>query len=106
MTDPIQQGYVAPSPTYPGGGSPSGPAAAGQTVNTPMITSPTAVTIAPATDIVLGLPAGGNLKLTGATSTPGAAAGTLTNAPNAGNPQTWLQVSINGVTHFIPAWHT
>ncbi len=45
------------------------------------------------------------LILTGQTSTPGSGAGTLTNAPAAGNPQTWLQVSINGVTHWIPAWH-
>jgi hypothetical protein len=44
--------------------------------------------------------------LTGQTSTPGAAAGTLTNAPAVGNPQTWLQVTINGVVHWIPAWHS
>ena len=36
---------------------------------------------------------------------PGAGVGTLTNAPAAGNPQTWLQVSINGTVHWIPAWH-
>jgi hypothetical protein len=46
------------------------------------------------------------LVLTGQTSTPGSSAGTLTNAPAAGNPQTWLQVTINGVVHWIPAWHT
>lgn len=45
------------------------------------------------------------LILTSQTSTPGAAAGTISNAPAAGNPQTWLQVSINGVVHWIPAWH-
>ena len=45
------------------------------------------------------------LILTGQTSTPGALTGTLTNAPATGNAQTWLQVSINGVVHFIPAWH-
>jgi hypothetical protein len=44
--------------------------------------------------------------LTGQTSTPGAATGTLTNAPAVGNPQTWLQVTINGVMHWIPAWHS
>jgi hypothetical protein len=45
------------------------------------------------------------LILTGQTSTPGALTGTLTNAPATGNAQTWLAVSINGVAHFIPAWH-
>jgi hypothetical protein len=45
------------------------------------------------------------LILTNQTSTPGGSAGTLTTAPAAGNPQTWLAISINGVAHFIPAWH-
>jgi hypothetical protein len=45
------------------------------------------------------------LILTGQTSTPGALTGTLTNAPATGPAQTWLAVSINGVAHFIPAWH-
>lgn len=56
---------------------------------------------APPTPGAIGVP----LVLTGQTSTPGALTGTLTNAPATGNPQTWLQVSINGVTHWIPAWH-
>ena len=34
----------------------------------------------------------------------GAATGTLTNAPVAGNPTKWLQVDDNGVTRYIPAW--
>lgn len=33
-----------------------------------------------------------------------AAAGTLTNAPSAGNPNFWLPVSINGTTRYLPAW--
>ncbi|HET6418200.1 MAG TPA: hypothetical protein VFG22_18025, partial [Polyangiales bacterium] len=33
-----------------------------------------------------------------------AAAGTLTNAPAAGDPTFWLRVTINGVQRFIPAW--
>jgi hypothetical protein len=45
------------------------------------------------------------LVLTNQTSTPGALTGTLTNAPAVGPAQTWLAVSINGVAHFIPAWH-
>jgi hypothetical protein len=38
------------------------------------------------------------------TSAAGASAGTLTNAPSAGNPAFWLRVNINSVDRFIPAW--
>ena len=40
------------------------------------------------------------------TFTSGAAAqvGTLTNAPAAGNPTTWIKIIDNGVTRYIPAW--
>jgi len=34
----------------------------------------------------------------------GAAAGTLTNAPTAGNPTKWLKIDDNGVTRYIPTW--
>ncbi len=37
-------------------------------------------------------------------STPGAAAGTLLNAPVAGNPAIWAEVLYNGVLHYIPMW--
>ena len=33
-----------------------------------------------------------------------AAAGTLTNAPTAGNPTKWISISDNGTTRYIPAW--
>lgn len=33
-----------------------------------------------------------------------AAAGTLTNAPAAGNPTKWIAVDDNGTTRYIPAW--
>lgn len=46
----------------------------------------------------------GLITLTNQTTTVGAAAGTLTNAPTAGNPTGYLQVSINGVTGKIPYW--
>jgi hypothetical protein len=46
----------------------------------------------------------GSFHLTAQTSGAASGAGTLTNAPVAGNPGFWLQVSINGVTRFIPAW--
>jgi len=44
------------------------------------------------------------VRLTGQTSGAAAAAGTLLNAPSAGNPAFWLPVTINGVTRYIPAW--
>lgn len=47
----------------------------------------------------------GKIVINNATSTPGASTGTLTNAPAVGNAQTWLEVEINSVIHFIPAWH-
>ena len=34
----------------------------------------------------------------------GAAAGTLTNAPVAGNPTKWIPINDNGTTRYIPAW--
>lgn len=33
-----------------------------------------------------------------------AAAGTLTNAPAAGNPTKWIPISDNGTTRYVPAW--
>lgn len=33
-----------------------------------------------------------------------AAAGTLTNAPIAGNPTKWVEINDNGTTRYIPAW--
>ena len=38
------------------------------------------------------------------TSGAGAQVGTLTNAPVAGNPTTWIKIVDNGVTRYIPAW--
>jgi hypothetical protein len=34
----------------------------------------------------------------------GAAAGTLTNAPTAGDPTKWIPVDDNGTTRYVPAW--
>lgn len=34
----------------------------------------------------------------------GASAGTLANAPSAGDPAEWIPVEFNGVTRYIPAW--
>jgi hypothetical protein len=45
------------------------------------------------------------LKTTAAiTSGAGSSAGTLTNAPAAGNPAVWIPITINGTTYYIPAW--
>lgn len=46
----------------------------------------------------------GGTQFIGQTNGAGAAVGTLTNAPSAGNPAFWLPVFINGVQRFIPAW--
>lgn len=34
----------------------------------------------------------------------GAATGTITNAPSAGNPTKWIPINDNGTTRYIPAW--
>lgn len=49
---------------------------------------------------------GGTLLTTSAALTNGAAAaaGTLLNAPIAGNPTKWIPVNDNGTTRYIPAW--
>ncbi len=44
-----------------------------------------------------------NIRINGKTST-GASAGTLTNAPSAGNPVGYLSVNINGTERKIPYW--
>jgi hypothetical protein len=45
-----------------------------------------------------------SLVLTGQTTTVGAAAGTLANAPTAGDPAVWLRISVNGTTYAFPGW--
>lgn len=49
---------------------------------------------------------GGTLLQTSAALSNGAAAaaGTLTNAPTAGNPTKWIPINDNGTTRYIPAW--
>jgi hypothetical protein len=46
----------------------------------------------------------GALSFTAATSGAGSGAGTLSNAPAAGNPAFWLPVTINGTVRHVPAW--
>jgi hypothetical protein len=38
------------------------------------------------------------------TNGAGAGAGTLTNAPTAGNPTKWIAIVDNGTTRYIPCW--
>jgi hypothetical protein len=45
-----------------------------------------------------------SLRFNGLTSGAGAGAGTLTNAPSAGDPAFWLPVSIAGTVRYIPCW--
>lgn len=41
---------------------------------------------------------------TALTNGAGAAAGTITNAPSAGNPTKWVPIVDNGTTRYIPCW--
>lgn len=45
-----------------------------------------------------------SLRFNGLTSGAAAAAGTLNNAPSAGDPSFWLPVSIAGAVRYIPCW--
>lgn len=45
-----------------------------------------------------------SLRLNGLTSGAAAGAGTLTNAPSAGNPAFWVPISIAGTVRYLPAW--
>ena len=44
------------------------------------------------------------LKLTNQTNGAAAGAGTLANAPAAGNPTFWMPITVNGVNKHIPCW--
>lgn len=75
---------------------------------TPTLTTPV-IGAATGTSVVLtGGITTGNTTLhtttTNLTNGAGAGAGTLTNAPAAGNPTKWLPVNDNGTTRYIPAW--
>lgn len=57
-------------------------------------------------DGVISVPGGANLikTLTALTNNAGAAAGTLGNAPTAGNPTKWIAIDDNGTVRKIPTW--
>lgn len=76
-------------------------------------TSPTLVTpnigVASGTSITLtsGITTGNSVlhtTTTALTNGAGAATGTLTNAPVAGNPTKWVAINDNGTTRYIPTW--
>lgn len=48
--------------------------------------------------------ADGGLEFSGQTDGAGAGAGTLTNAPTAGDPSEWIPITNGGNARFIPAW--
>lgn len=52
------------------------------------------------------VPGGGYLlrTMSGLSNGAGAAAGTLTNAPSAGNPTKWIPINDNGTIRYCPAW--
>lgn len=54
----------------------------------------------------LQVPGGAVFLLTSSalTNGAGAAAGTITNAPTAGNPTKWIGINDNGTVRYIPAW--
>jgi len=45
----------------------------------------------------------GTVRIDGTTGA-GASAGTLTNAPSAGDPAYWMPINANGTTYYIPCW--
>lgn len=99
-------GVLAITPTYN--------QASGTAANTDVLVNRTETAVGSGTQNLLDLQVGGTSRFavrnTGAvvmanqTSGPGAGAGTLANAPSAGDPDFWLPISINGTAHWIPAW--
>lgn len=94
--------------TAPAGAS----GAALQTATTRLTISPNGVvTLAAPTVAAENLVIDGNggagqasIRLNGLTNGAGVAAGTLANAPSAGDPSFWIPISIGGLARFIPAW--
>lgn len=68
-------------------------------------TSPTIATSLAVTGPITGRDATALIKSSTALNNgAGAAAGTLLNAPAAGNPTKWVPINDNGTTRYIPAW--
>lgn len=73
------------------------------TLITPAIGAATGASLALTGDITTGT---GTLHKTSVnlTNGAGAAAGTLLNAPAAGNPTKWIPINDNGTIRYIPCW--
>ena len=73
------------------------------TLVTPVIGAATGTSLGLTGDITTGT---GTLHKTSAALTNGAAAaaGTLLNAPAAGNPTKWVPINDNGTIRYIPTW--
>lgn len=76
--------------------------------NTPSLVAPS-IGAATGTSLnITGLVTSGNATLCATsvalTNAAGAAAGTLNNAPTAGNPTKWIQINDNGTIRKIPTW--
>lgn len=73
------------------------------TLVTPVLGAATGTSVTLTGDITTGT---GTLHKTSANLTNGAAAaaGTLLNAPAAGNPTKWVPIDDNGTIRYIPAW--
>lgn len=63
-------------------------------------------TVAERLAVVTGVATGGapTIRIANQFSNPGAAVGTLNNAPTAGNPADWWEVRFNGNVRYIPLW--
>lgn len=74
-----------------------------KTLTAPNIGAATGTSLALSGNITTGT---GTLHKTSVALTNGAAAaaGTLLNAPSAGNPTKWIPIDDNGTTRYIPSW--
>lgn len=73
-------------------------------LTTPAIGAATGASLLLTGGITTGLAAALHTTSIALNNGAGAAAGTLLNAPAAGNPTKWIPVNDNGTTRYIPAW--
>ncbi len=73
------------------------------TINTPTLTAPVLGT-ATGTKLTLATAAAVIATSVNLTNGAGAGAGTILNAPAAGNPTKWIGIDDNGTIRYVPAW--
>lgn len=108
-TDAATGPNLATNPFRIRGMRPTGNAVGGNLILegfTPLGSGTTAQTIVPVLTIQQTSGAAGQagVRFDTVTSGAGVAAGTLANAPTAGDPAFWLPVDIAGTVHYIPCW--